>query len=171
MMTSVRVGVKNLSQSLSLPKYAKEGDDGMDLMACFDGGSLPTKYSTTYPGGKQLTSAPEYGVTLFPGDRVLIPTGLKIQLPPGWRAQIYPRSGLALKEGITVLNTPGKIDSGYRGEIGVILINHGHHSITIYHGDRIAQISFERSEQASLELVAELDSTDRGEGGFGHSGV
>ena len=169
MMTSLKV--KNLSPSLSLPKYAKEGDDGMDLMACFDGGTLPTKYNSKYVGGKQMENALDLGVKLLPGERVLIPTGLKIQLPLGWRAQIYPRSGLALKDGITVLNTPGKIDSGYRGEIGVILINHGQSLFHINHGDRIAQISFERSEQVLLESVPDLDSTERGEGGFGHSGV
>lgn len=169
MMTSIKV--KNLSPSLSLPKYAKEGDDGMDLMACFDGESLPIKYSSKYPKGMQMVHAPEHGVILLPGERVLIPTGLKIQLPLGWRAQIYPRSGLALKSGITVLNTPGKIDSGYRGEIGVILINHGQLRFIINHGDRIAQISFERSEQVLLELATDLESTERGEGGFGHSGV
>ena len=169
MMTSVKV--KNLSPSLSLPKYAKEGDDGMDLMACFDGGSLPTKYSNVVPNGSLVYPAPKCGVNLFPGERVLIPTGLMIQLPPGWRAQIYPRSGLALKKGITVLNTPGKIDSGYRGEIGVIIINHGFSNFIINHGDKIAQISFERSEQVLLEPTSDLESSERGEGGFGHSGV
>ena len=137
---------------------------------------LPT-YSTEYSAGMDLRAnlKDEEGndkvISIVPGERVLIPTGLYIQLPYGYEAQIRPRSGLALKYGITVLNTPGTIDADYRGEIGVCLINHSKHSFKVYHGDRIAQIIFSKVEQAALVEVSELVDTKRGDGGFGHTGI
>lgn len=137
---------------------------------------LPT-YSTEYSAGMDLRAnlKDEKGndevISIAPGKRVLIPTGLYIQLPYGYEAQIRPRSGLALKYGITVLNTPGTIDADYRGEIGVCLINHGNDTFDVHHGDRIAQIVFAKVEQAALVEVSELVDTKRGTGGFGHTGV
>ncbi|MDP4628421.1 MAG: dUTP diphosphatase, partial [Schleiferiaceae bacterium] len=107
---------------------------------------------------------------LQPGARALIPTGLRMALPPGWEAQVRPRSGLALKQGITVLNSPGTIDADYRGPVGVILINHGADPFSVEPGERIAQLVFARFEQAVWQTVKELDQTERAEGGFGHSG-
>ena len=106
-----------------------------------------------------------------PGERVLAKTGLKIAIPEGFEAQIRPRSGLALKHGIGMVNSPGTIDSDYRGEIGIIVINWGRKSFTIRRGDRVAQMIITRVYQADIMEVALLDSTERGEGGFGHSGV
>lgn len=137
---------------------------------------LPT-YSTEYSAGMDLRAnlKDEKGndevISIAPGKRVLIPTGLYIQLPYGYEAQIRPRSGLALKYGITVLNTPGTIDADYRGEIGVCLINHGNDTFDVHHGDRIAQIVFAKVEQAALVEVSELVNTKRGDGGFGHTGI
>lgn len=137
---------------------------------------LPT-YSTEYSAGMDLRAnlKDEEGnneiISIVPGARVLIPTGLYIQLPYGYEAQIRPRSGLALKYGITVLNTPGTIDADYRGEIGVCLINHGNDTFDVHHGDRIAQIVFDQVKQAALVEVSELVDTKRGTGGFGHTGI
>ena len=110
-------------------------------------------------------------VTLRPLERRLIPTGLRMALPAGYEAQVRPRSGLALKKGITVLNTPGTIDADYRGEIGVILINLSSVDFVVEDGERIAQMVIARHEQPQLVQVETLDETERGEGGFGHSGV
>ena len=110
-------------------------------------------------------------VTLKPLERRLIPTGLRMALPAGYEAQVRPRSGLALKKGITVLNTPGTIDADYRGEIGVILINLSAEDFVVEDGERIAQMVIARHEQPQLIQVETLDETERGEGGFGHSGV
>ena len=137
---------------------------------------LPT-YSTKYSAGMDLRAnlKDEKGndevISIAPGERVLIPTGLYIQLPYGYEAQIRPRSGLALKYGITVLNTPGTIDADYRGEIGVCLINHGNDTFDVHHGDRIAQIVFAKVDQVQLIEVDKLDDTERSIGGFGHTGV
>lgn len=137
---------------------------------------LPT-YSTKYSAGMDLRAnlKDEKGndevISIAPGERVLIPTGLYIQLPYGYEAQIRPRSGLALKYGITVLNTPGTIDADYRGEIGVCLINHGNDTFDVHNGDRIAQIVFAKVDQVQLIEVDKLDDTERGIGGFGHTGV
>ena len=117
-----------------------------------------------------LSASLEHSVTLQPLERMLIPTGLFIELPEGYEAQIRPRSGLAIKQGITCLNTPGTIDSDYRGEIKIILINLSNQPQPVHHGDRIAQMIISRVERASLVLVQELNSTERGEGGFGHTG-
>ncbi len=131
-----------------LPQYATEQSAGMDLRANLD--------------------AP---VTLKPLERRLIPTGLHIALPAGYEAQVRPRSGLALKKGITVLNTPGTIDADYRGEIGVVLINLSQDEFVVEDGERIAQMVIARHEQSDFEEVEILDETERGEGGYGHTGV
>ena len=110
-------------------------------------------------------------ITLRPMERRLIPTGLRIALPEGCEAQVRPRSGLALKHGITVLNTPGTIDADYRGEVKVLLVNFSNDDFVINTGERIAQMVIARYEKADLEQVAELDDTERGDGGYGHTGV
>ena len=131
-----------------LPKYATEHSAGMDLYAYLD-----------------------KPIILEPLQRALIPTGLFIELPEGYEAQIRPRSGLAIKHGITVLNTPGTIDSDYRGEIKVILINLSNEPFEIKNGDRICQMIISKYEKAELIEVEELSDTQRGSGGFGHTGV
>jgi dUTP pyrophosphatase len=130
-----------------LPAYATQGSSGLDLRA--------------------FVTAP---VQLAPLERALIPTGLHIALPNNWEAQIRPRSGLALKQGLTCLNTPGTIDADYRGEIKVILINLSNEAQVIHDGDRIAQIVFQQVEKMEWQLVENLETTQRGEGGFGHTG-
>jgi len=131
-----------------LPQYATEQSAGMDLRANLD-----------------------EPVTLKPLERRLIPTGLHIALPVGFEAQVRPRSGLALKKGITVLNTPGTIDADYRGEIGVVLINLSQEEFVVNDGERIAQMIIARHEKADFIEVEVLDETERGEGGYGHTGV
>lgn len=130
-----------------LPIYATKGSAGMDLRANL-----------------------QEDVVIAPGERKLISTGLKISLPVGYEAQIRPRSGLALKKGVTVLNSPGTVDSDYIGDIGVILINHGEESFTISNGDRIAQMVIAKHETVEFEQVESLDETERGAGGFGSTG-
>lgn len=130
-----------------IPKYATDGDAGADIMSAED------------------------WVVLGPGERRLVKTGISIALPEGYVALIHPRSGLALKKGITVLNTPGTIDSGYRGEIGVILFNTSEDVFTIAEGDRIAQMVIQKFETAEFEPVDALTETDRGAGGFGSTGI
>lgn len=130
-----------------MPEYATSGSAGMDIHA-------------------MLAEA----VTLHPGERRLISTGLKIELPEGYEAQVRPRSGLALKHGVTVLNTPGTIDSDYRGEIGVVLINLGQEDFEVKNGDRIAQMVVAPFAQVKWNEVLILDNTVRGEGGYGHTG-
>lgn len=132
--------------------------------------NLPT-YATDQSAGMDLTAALEEAIELAPGERMLIPTGLSIALPPGYEAQIRPRSGLALKHGITVLNTPGTIDADYRGEIGVILINLGQEDFTIERGMRIAQMVIAQHATVSWRVVEDLDDTTRGAGGFGSTGT
>lgn len=127
-------------------------------------------YATPQSAGMDLRASLSEPVTLNPMERRLIPTGLYIELPAGFEAQIRPRSGLALKKGITVLNTPGTIDADYRGEIGVILINLSSEPFVIENGERICQMIIARYESAELEEVSELSETERGEGGFGHTG-
>ena len=128
------------------------------------------EYATAQSAGLDLRAHLAEPLLLQPGERALIPTGLRMALPPGWEAQVRPRSGLALKLGITVLNSPGTIDADYRGPVGVILINHGTDSFSVEPGERIAQLVFARFEQAVWLPVKELDQTERAEGGFGHSG-
>ena len=128
------------------------------------------EYATSQSAGLDLRAHLAEPLLLNPGERAMIPTGLRMALPPGWEAQVRPRSGLALKQGITVLNSPGTIDADYRGPVGVILINHGADSFSVEPGERIAQLVFARFEQAVWQPVKELDQTERAEGGFGHSG-
>lgn len=131
--------------------------------------ALP-QYATALSAGLDLRANLEEDITLRPMERRLVPTGLSIALPEGYEAQVRPRSGLALKHGITLLNTPGTIDADYRGEIGVIMVNLSDTPFNIADGDRIAQLVIARYEQAEWEAVEALDSTERGDGGFGHTG-
>ncbi len=128
-------------------------------------------YATTQSAGMDLRANLDAPVTLHPLERKLIPTGLHIALPVGYEAQVRPRSGLALKHGLTVLNTPGTIDADYRGEIGVVLINLSQEDFVVNDGERIAQMVIARHEQGDFEEVEVLDETERGEGGYGHTGV
>jgi dUTP pyrophosphatase len=143
----VRVKIVNKSHH-SLPQYSTSSSAGMDLRANID--------------------AP---ILLKPMQRVLVPTGLFMALPEGYEAQVRPRSGLAIKHGITVLNTPGTIDADYRGEIGVILMNFGQENFLIQDGERIAQMVVSKYEKVDFLDVELLDETERGSGGFGHSGI
>lgn len=147
-MDKIKMQVINLSEDLPLPSYQTELSAGMDLLA-----------------------AVEEEIVLVPGQIRLIPTGLKIAVPNGYEAQIRPRSGLALKHGISMVNCVGTIDADYRGEVGVILINHGKEAFRIKRGDRIAQMVINPIIQAVFEPVESLDQTQRGEGGFGHTGT
>ena len=147
---NLNIGMQILpnAQNLSLPSYATEQSAGMDLSAAIDG-----------------------QIQLAPGQRALVPTGIAIALPPGYEAQIRPRSGLAAKNGVTVLNTPGTIDADYRGEIKVILINLGQETFAIERGMRIAQMVVARHERATWVVIDFLDETKRGSGGFGSTGT
>ena len=129
------------------------------------------EYATPMSAGLDLRANLDAPLKLQPMQRCLVPTGLRIALPQGYEAQVRPRSGLALKRGITVLNAPGTIDADYRGEIGVILINLSQDSFVINDGERIAQLVIAAYEQAEFEAVESLDQTERGEGGFGSSGM
>lgn len=150
MENNLRVKIRRLNKSSEnpLPCYMTEHSAGMDLYADLAG-----------------------DIVLSPGDRARIPTGLAIELSDGYEAQIRPRSGLALRHGITLVNSPGTIDPDYRGEIAVILINHGNESFTVKNGDRIAQIVFTRFVRVYLQEVEDLGDTIRGEKGFGHTGI
>lgn len=132
------------------------------------------QYATSQSAGMDLRANVQKEIVLFPGEKVLVPTGLHIQLPEGYEAQIRPRSGLALKYGITCLNTPGTIDGDYRGDIGIILINHGSEPFIIKNGERLAQMviaKYEVAEWVSVASVDELGDSTRGNGGFGHTGT
>ena len=129
------------------------------------------KYETKQSAGMDLRANIEETIILKPMERKLIPTGLHIALPDGYEAQVRPRSGLAIKYGITCLNTPGTVDADYRGDIGVILINLSTEDFAINPGDRIAQMVISKYEQVEWKLVETLDDTERGSGGFGHSGL
>ncbi|MCJ7595147.1 MAG: dUTP diphosphatase [Desulfobacterales bacterium] len=146
----VQIKVKKLGeqQDIALPTYETEGSAGMDLRAAVKG-----------------------EVTLRPGEIRLIPTGLAVSIPRGWEAQIRPRSGLALRHGIGMVNSPGTIDSDYRGEIGLVVINWGEEPFTIKRGDRIAQMVITSVTRVDMVEVDDLDQTQRGDGGFGHSGI
>lgn len=149
-MQHVRVSIHQLPgcDDLPLPAYESDQAAGMDLRAAVDN-----------------------PLTVPPGERVMVPTGIRIALPPGTEAQVRPRSGLAIRHGISMVNSPGTIDADYRGEIKVLLINHGQDPFTIQRGDRIAQMVIAPVLQADWELVEDLDVTARGDGGFGHTGV
>jgi len=142
---AIQLLIRRLDPTLPLPTYAREGDAGLDLQAA------------------QAT-------TIEPGARALVPTGLAVAIPAGYAGFVLPRSGLALRHGLTLLNTPGLIDAGYRGEIKVLLINHDRSAVTIARGERIAQLVLQRVEHADLLEVGELPATVRGEGGFGSTG-
>lgn len=129
------------------------------------------QYATAQSAGMDLRANIDESIVLRPLERRLIPTGLYIALPEGYEAQVRPRSGLALKHGLTVLNAPGTIDADYRGEIGVVLVNLSDKDFVVNDGERIAQLVIARYEQAELQLVDVLDETERGAGGYGHTGV
>ncbi|MBY0381810.1 MAG: dUTP diphosphatase [Xanthobacteraceae bacterium] len=151
MTRSIRIEVRYLphGEGLPLPAYQTEYAAGLDLVA----------------------AVPADGpMVIAPGAYALVPTGLTMALPAGFEAQVRPRSGLAAKHGVTVLNSPGTVDADYRGEIGVLLINHGHNSFTIRRGERIAQMVVAPVVQAGFEAVVELAQTARGSGGFGSTG-
>ena len=131
---------------------------------------LPS-YATPQAAGMDLRAAVDEPVVIEPGQRVLIPTGLKVELPDGYEMQLRPRSGMALRSGITLLNSPGTIDADYRGEIGVILINHSAETFTVQRGDRICQMVVARHEKVRWVECGDLETSERGAGGFGHSGV
>ena len=132
-------------------------------------GPIPC-YMTEHAAGVDLHAALDSGFTLHPGERGLVPTGIAIEIPPGFEAQVRPRSGLALRHGIALVNSPGTIDADYRGEIGVILINLGSEPFVVEKGERIAQMVFARCERAVFVEVDELVDSGRGSGGFGHTG-
>jgi len=134
-----------------------------------EGQNLPS-YMTSHAAGMDLCADLDDDLVLEPGERKLVPTGLAISLPDGFEAQVRPRSGLALRHGIALVNSPGTIDPDYRGEIGVILINHGSETFVVKRGERIAQMVFAPFARAELVEVDELDRTARGDGGFGHTG-
>ena len=137
---------RRIHPDAALPSYAHEGDAGMDVRSIEE-------------------------LELAPGARALVHTGLVMMLPPGWEAQVRPRSGLALKHGVTVLNTPGTIDAGYRGEVGVILANFGDRPFKVSKGDKVAQVVVAPVTRAEIVETSELDETERGAGGFGSTGV
>ncbi len=142
----LQIAVLRLDPDLPLPAYAHHGDAGADLVTAVD-------------------------VTLAPGERVLVPTGVALALPEGYVALVHPRSGLAARHGLSIVNTPGTIDAGYRGEIKVLLINHDvHESIELHRGDRVAQLGVQRYERAHFVAVDELPESDRGAGGYGSTG-
>jgi dUTP pyrophosphatase len=147
---TVRIGVKRLegAEDLPLPAYETPGSAGMDLRAAVPG-----------------------EITLQPGEIRLVPTGIAVSIPIGYEGQVRPRSGLALKHGIGMVNAPGTIDSDYRGEIGLVLINWGSERFTIRRGDRVGQMVIGRAFRVEVEPLQGLDRTGRGEGGFGHSGM
>ncbi|MDD5723540.1 MAG: dUTP diphosphatase [Syntrophales bacterium] len=148
MNSKVAISVKRLhGGDLSLPRYMTEASAGMDIFAAVDGDK-----------------------TLLPGERGLIPTGIAVALPPGYEAQIRPRSGLAVEAGVTVLNSPGTIDADYRGEVKILIINHGAEPFVVKRGDRVAQMVIHKVYRASWEAADDLEATGRGTGGFGHTG-
>lgn len=136
-----------------------------------EAGALPPEYKTEGSAGADLRACLKELMTLGPGERAAIPTGIRIELPAGYEAQVRPRSGLALQKGLTCLNSPGTIDSDYRGEIKVILVNLGAESATIESGDRIAQLVIAPVVRARFEEAASLSGTERGSGGFGSTGI
>jgi dUTP pyrophosphatase len=145
-MSSVEVLITRLDPELPLPRYAKGGDAGADIVSRID-------------------------ITLAPGERALVPTGIAIALPDGYVALVHPRSGLAIKHGVTMVNAPGTVDAGYRGELQVILINHDKsESVSFKRGDRIAQLVIQKVERAEFVEVRDLPGSGRGSGGFGSTG-
>jgi dUTP pyrophosphatase len=145
-MSSVQVLITRLDPELPLPRYAKGGDAGADIVSRID-------------------------ISLAPGERALVPTGIAIALPDGYVALVHPRSGLAIKHGVTMVNAPGTVDAGYRGELQIILINHDKsESVSFKRGDRIAQLVIQKVERAEFVEVQDLPGSGRGTGGFGSTG-
>ncbi len=142
----IKLPLKRIDPAIELPAYAREADAGLDLRAAHE-------------------------ATLAPGGRSLVGTGLAVAIPAGYAGLVLPRSGLALSHGVTVLNAPGLVDAGYRGELKVLLVNHGETPVTVRRGDRIAQLVIQRVERAELIEVGELPMSERGAGGFGSTGV
>jgi len=142
----------------------------MKIQVHYSGKHALPQFETTQSAGMDLRANIDVPVVLQPGDRALIPTGIKMALPDGYEAQIRPRSGLAYKHGITVLNSPGTIDADYRGDVGVLLINHGREAFTVEDGMRVAQMVVAQYSQFEWESVEDLDETARGAGGFGSTG-
>ncbi len=160
----MKVNVVNISSN-ELPTYAKAGDWGMDVRADFSRGVSDKFFDgAAYDEERQV-------INVFSGGRVLIPTGLFTSFPAGYEIQVRSRSGLALKEGVIVLNSPGTIDAGYRNELGIILFNTSNSVFEVAHGDRIAQIGLAKVSLIEWNKVESLDESDRGKGGFGSSGV
>ena len=136
------------------------------------GADVPSpKYMSDHAAGMDIYAAVKEETIIPPGEWKLIPTGFAMAIPQGFEAQVRPRSGLALKQGVGILNTPGTVDADYRGEVGVILVNHSKQDLVIKRGDRIAQMIINKIERVEIEEVAELTATDRGSGGFGHTGT
>jgi dUTP pyrophosphatase len=133
--------------------------------------AIVPRYMTAHAAGMDLHAALDEPLVLAPGARTLIPTGLALEIPPGFEGQVRPRSGLALRQGIALVNAPGTIDADYRGEVGVIVINHGQEPVTFAPGDRIAQLVVAPVTRIILEEVAEIGATPRAAGGFGHTGT
>lgn len=142
---SVRVQVRRLDPDVPLPAYARAGDAGCDLVTTVD-------------------------AELLPGERALLPTGVALALPPGYAGFVHPRSGLAVRSGIGIVNAPGTIDAGYRGEISVVLVNHGNEPVRLARLDRVAQLVVQRVEQVAWDEVVELPDSERGAGGYGSTG-
>lgn len=142
----------------------------MNIKVHYSGKHALPQFETTQSAGMDLRANIDAPVVLKPGDRALIPTGIKMALPDGYEAQIRPRSGLAYKHGITVLNSPGTIDADYRGDVGVLLINHGREAFTVEDGMRVAQMVVAQYSQFEWKSVEDLDETARGAGGFGSTG-
>ncbi|MBN2067666.1 MAG: dUTP diphosphatase [Candidatus Diapherotrites archaeon] len=142
----MKIALQKVSGNAKMPSYAHPGDSGMDLYSSED-------------------------IVLKPGERKLVKTGIKIAVPEGFEAQVRPKSGIAVKNGVTVLNTPGTIDSGYRGEVQVILVNLGKEAFKVEKGKKIAQLVIAKVEQAEIEEVEKLDDTSRNTGGFGSTGL
>lgn len=160
----MKINVINRSSN-ELPKYAKQGDSGMDLRANFSNGlNEDLMWGSAFDEERQT-------LIVFSGGRVLVPTGLYTSFPPGYEIQVRPRSGLALKSGITVLNSPGTIDSGFRNEWGVILMNLSDEPFEIQQGDRIAQAVLTKVSLIDWEVVEELPESDRNKTGYGDSGI
>jgi dUTP pyrophosphatase len=151
---------------------SKGPDPVVSVQRLAHGADLPLPaYATAQSAGLDLMAAVASDVTLAPAARQLIPTGLAIALPPGFEAQVRPRSGLALKHGVTVLNSPGTIDADYRGEVQVLLVNHGAQPFVVRRGDRIAQMVVAPVTQIAWNIVERLDETERGSGGYGSTGI
>lgn len=163
MAIAIRVRRLPAAQGLPLPAPASAGSAGLDLRA-----ALPDAPADALPHAWSQTSGE---LVLAPGERALVPTGLVLEIPPGWEGQVRPRSGLALRHGVTVLNAPGTIDSDYRGEVAVLLVNLGGEPFTVRHGDRIAQLVVAPVAAVAWEEVDDSSASGRGGGGFGSTGM